>query len=845
MKKQVVLMSLWVGISFFTPTKVLAQYPCPNINFSYGTLAHWQCYMGGCSGTSYWVSPTSQIPGKIDIMNRTNLEQLGQLYDPYCSSIPKVPDGYQYSCRVGNSAVNSEVDGIEYTMRVDSSNSLLMLGFAWVMQNCGTTNAQPQFNMKIKDSAGNLITSLPCNPVNFISDPTAANLACRSTSGTVNAMDWVFTGYSLDSLMGQTVKIYLETRDCTTGGHFGYAYVMAECRPIRIELMYCAGSPAARMIAPEGFTLYEWTRSSDTSWRRYTRQINVPNPSEGEIFTVTVTNILGCKTQLKVVIVKTSVNADFMFGVKDANGHVDFAAHGNKSWYDTCSRTVTFVDLSTVTNSKKDRIMWSIHGLNAKSADSMWTYTFPDPAVPTTYRVRLQVEAQNGCADTSNPIDHYITIYPSAKVKIDGPTELCEGHTARLSPIAVRSKFTRHYWSWKKNDGSTGLCTCDTLTITEHSTYYLKSLDTAGCYAYDTLIVTSPKVIIQNLQIRNIMKCWEDTVNIATGQFSHGNIIGGNPPFWVAKWTYWDNNEKTMKDSNIISLIGTIVTFRNQIAGDYHFYGVDNNGCEIRATITIKEPDSLYFIATPKEKTCFDDNGEIAFKVIGGTPPYKISVENTNTHEIKTPTNKTKDTIFNLSAGTYIAKVEDNIGCKAFDDTVIVTAAPITPLASISLSEKDMNIPYLNQTKKLNVTLTPTDICDSNVVWQSRDADIASVNMYGLVKGISYGETYIVVTSVGWGMQDSCKVTVGSTGITNYELRNTNYVIYPNPTNGQLKIKNYELRDAVDYSIYSVIGQIVLQGKLQDKISIINVGYLANGMYFLRIADKTLKFVKE
>jgi hypothetical protein len=308
-----------------------------------------------------------------------------------------------------------------------------MLSFAWVMQNCGTPNTQPQFNIKIKDSAGNLITILPCNPATFVSDPNLPNLNCR---GNINAMDWVTTGYSLESLMGKTIKIYFEARDCTTGSHFGYAYVTADCRPMQIELAYCHGSTTARLMAPEGFMSYEWTRSGDPNWRVYTRQVNAQLPLDGEIFTVTVTNSLGCSAQLKTVIERTDVHANFMFGVKGQHGipnHVCFPCNNYQNWYDTSYRTATFVDMSTVINSRKDRITWAINGSTLRYSDSLLTYTFPDPLDKdsVTHLVRLQVEAENGCADTfSQPI----TIYHSSEVKINEPTVLCEENTIRLIP---------------------------------------------------------------------------------------------------------------------------------------------------------------------------------------------------------------------------------------------------------------------------------------------------------------------------------------------------------------------------------------------------------------------------
>jgi len=75
--------------------------------------------------------------------------------------------------------------------------------------------------------------------------------------------------------------------------------------------------------------------------------------------------------------------------------------------------------------------------------------------------------------------------------------------------------------------------------------------------------------------------------------------------------------------------------------------------------------------------------------------------------------------------------------------------------------------------------------------------------------------------------------------------------IYPNPTTGELRIKNYELREDAEYVIYSVVGQVVMQGILSCRDAAchvpttINVESLSAGMYFLRIDGKTVRFVKE
>ena len=95
------------------------------------------------------------------------------------------------------------------------------------------------------------------------------------------------------------------------------------------------------------------------------------------------------------------------------------------------------------------------------------------------------------------------------------------------------------------------------------------------------------------------------------------------------------------------------------------------------------------------------------------------------------------------------------------------------------------------------------------------------------------------------------RVTVNETGIgvdelpiTNYELR-----IYPNPTNGELNIGYAICDNAIcDIEIYDVYGRMLQTisrkseiGKSEIKI---DVSHLPSGIYFLRVGNRTAKFVK-
>ena len=657
-----------VAVLMLSGGTIMAQ--CPNLNLSYGNLTYWQCYHGSCASGNYTCVPTAPIPGNHTILSAAQLTAAGEMQDPACSVISKVPTGYAYSMLLGNNGTGAQVDAVSYKMTIDSTNDLLILSFAWVMENPGHSESdQPLFMMCIYDTNGHQL-NLPCGCVNFVSSGNLNGLACNTSS--LVAKDWTTVGFSLEPLIGQTIIIRYEVRDCTLSGHYGYAYLVAECRPMTIDLTYCEGQSAARLKAPEGFTSYNWSRSSQPNWHAYTKQINIQNPLDGEEFTCVITSELGCTSTLKTIIAKTSIDASFVFGVEYNNKHwvnIEDPNHMNhlgifQSYYDTCSRTVTFVDMSTVVNSKKDNIIWEIEGTNFQSQDSLWTFTFPDPPTnkPLDYLVRLTVEAENGCADTSKAeVEHWIRIYPSPEVEIYGNDQICEGSEDSLYVNTVRSFFVDHEWTGvKESGGNVGPYHGESFGISGPGTYYVKSLDSVGCYAYDTFVVTPLKPQMPITQV-NVLCNGEKT-----GQFTHGAITGA-ATIQNAYWTLKDVNGEDSIDYNS-NVNGK--TYRNLAAGKYTFYAIDAQGCELRMEVDITEPPLLESETSQEETTCGLDNGVVHVVPTGGTPPYSYVWKNSD------GVNKgTSADARNLGVGWYYVTVTDANDCIRLD-SVEVTALP-------------------------------------------------------------------------------------------------------------------------------------------------------------------------
>jgi gliding motility-associated-like protein len=434
-KGLLISMYLWISLLCFLPVSVQAQ--CLNLDFSLANFTYWQPYTGSCSGTPN-INTSPVTLNRHTIMNAAQLISANQMRDGECDSINKVPPGFNYSAKLGNNGTGAEMEALEYTMTIDSANSLLILHFAWVMEDPNHTPAQqPKFSMTIKDSMGNKMPSIKCSDVSFVASKNLTNLVCNKYSyGTgLVARNWTTVGFSLEPWIGQKIKIYFETRDCTQSGHFGYAYMVGECRPMAIDIMFCDYQDTAYLSAPDGFVTYKWKRSSQPAWakegsKELCQNLVIDDPVDGEEFTCELMSELGndCISTLRAVIARTSVNANFLYGIME-NGEVIIGTDST-NWYDTCTRTATFVDLSSVKNSQKESIIWEIPSLNAVSADSLFTYTFPAPDTIVEHLVRLTVSTKNGCMDT---MEQYITIYPFPVMDTVENIVLCAGENQTIN----------------------------------------------------------------------------------------------------------------------------------------------------------------------------------------------------------------------------------------------------------------------------------------------------------------------------------------------------------------------------------------------------------------------------
>ena len=123
-----------------------------------------------------------------------------------------------------------------------------------------------------------------------------------------------------------------------------------------------------------------------------------------------------------------------------------------------------------------------------------------------------------------------------------------------------------------------------------------------------------------------------------------------------------------------------------------------------------------------------------------------------------------------------------------------------------------------------------------------------SYALAGLTKNTTY-EYFVYMKAPATQHGDTVQfTTLGDTvGIVNYLPETSNISIYPNPTDGQLRITNYKLRENTVIEIFSIVGQVVGAYRIRPEATetIIDISHLSNGIYFMKIDGKTVKIVKQ
>ena len=113
-------------------------------------------------------------------------------------------------------------------------------------------------------------------------------------------------------------------------------------------------------------------------------------------------------------------------------------------------------------------------------------------------------------------------------------------------------------------------------------------------------------------------------------------------------------------------------------------------------------------------------------------------------------------TVTALKTGTTTITAKSNNNKTA--SCTITVIANVIPVSNVTVAPPSTSL-KVGQTKKLYVTVEPSNATEKNVIWSSSNSSIVTVDQNANITGVSAGTAQITATSVN-GIKSSCTVTV-------------------------------------------------------------------------------------
>jgi len=363
-------------------------------------------FESGTGSWNYWIAEACPLPDPCFLAPGFNAAQHALtnvgMNDPVVgAAIPQVaPGGGTHSMLLGNyNVTGGDASRVSISFDVTPANTIFTYRYAVVLQDPVSGHSddeRPYFRVRVRDIAGNII---PCGDYEVIAKPPMTGFIAFGSS--VYYRPWTTVSVPLSAYIGKCVSIEFTSSDCSQGGHYGYAYVDADCGSLEVSSVKGICGQPDTLIAPQGMATYAW---SNTSAGGTTGIISPPNNDSVAInqtgtYQVVMSTVSGatCTTSIDLFYIFKPTRrpvAEFSFTPNPASAF---------------NPKVYFID-----ESSSDVTSWSwdfgdpVSGPDNTSILQNPSHVYPDE-FEKGYDAELIVENDDGCKDT---VMHRVFIGP-------------------------------------------------------------------------------------------------------------------------------------------------------------------------------------------------------------------------------------------------------------------------------------------------------------------------------------------------------------------------------------------------------------------------------------------------
>lgn len=257
----------------------------------------------------------------------------------------------------------------------------------------------------------------------------------------------------------------------------------------------------------------------------------------------------------------------------------------------------------------------------------------------------VTVTDENGCS-----VEDSVEIVEPAQMisQIDRLRDItCYGEKDGLARVSVTGGTGELSYSWNTLPEQTTALVTDLAA----GQYIVTVTDENGCFVLDTVEIVEPPQLIATIDSTHQLFCYGDSDGAA-----RVNASGGT-------------GELSYSWNSIPEQTNAVATGLS--AGIYTVTVTDRNGCFVKDTVEIIEPEKLIVsIDSTYQLLCFGDtNGAARVKVVNGSGTYFYSWS--------TVPEQTNALAVGLAAGKYIVTVIDENGCSIKDSVEIIEPEPI------------------------------------------------------------------------------------------------------------------------------------------------------------------------